>query len=267
MVKVIYRNFVLAGSCVSWISTTVDFDSRSLRFVHFNILKNSFFHLVAPVIPSCHRLESGCKGKACFSFSKLFKLFFQTFFPSPRLTSFPRAISLKSGCKDKAMIPPFPNFFTIIFHLFFNPPTNTVTGKTLGRKIFTGKTGKTTGKREGKAARPGKGTALSPGKHLSGTPVNVFETSLIRIWHAFNPCLPPVFNGKTTGITTWPWRFLPAERTPTSDLIPKVNRRCTVIDCCLHPVIYGYSRKVIKNIKNKREPIFFSTPPFARTWK
>ena len=79
------------------------------------------------------------------------------------------------------MIPPFPNFFTIIFHLFFNPPTNTVTGKTLGRKIFTGKTGKTTGKREGKAARPGKGTALSPGKHLSGTPVNVFETSLIRI--------------------------------------------------------------------------------------
>ncbi|OKZ15924.1 MAG: hypothetical protein BHV81_13945 [Butyricimonas synergistica] len=32
------------------------------------------------------------------------------------------------------MIPPFPNFFTIIFHLFFKPPTNTVTGKTLGRK-------------------------------------------------------------------------------------------------------------------------------------
>ena len=86
----------------------------------------------------------------------------------------------ESGCKDKAMIPPFPNFFTIIFHLFFKPPTNTVTGKTLGRKIFTGKTGKTTGKREGKAARPGKGTALSPGKHLSWTPVNVFETSLIR---------------------------------------------------------------------------------------
>ena len=133
------------------------------------------------IFPPVSPLESGCKGKACFSFSKLFKLFFQTFFPSPRLTSFPRAISLKSGCKDKAMIPPFPNFFTIIFHLFFNPPTNTVTGKTLGRKIFTGKTGKTTGKREGKAARPGKGTALSPGKHLSGTPVNVFETSLIRI--------------------------------------------------------------------------------------
>ena len=165
------------------------------------------------------------------------------------------------------MIPPFPNFFTIIFHLFFKPPTNTVTGKTLGRKNFTGKTGKTTGKREGKAARPGKGTTLSPGKHLSWTPVNVFETSLIRIWYAFNPCLPPVFNGKTTGITTWPWRFLPAERTPTSDLVPKVNRRCTVIDCCLHPVIYGYSRKVIENIKNKRESIFFSTPPFARTWK
>ena len=191
MVKVIYRNFVLAGSCVSWISTLVDLDSRSLRFVHFNILKNSFFHLVAPVIPSCHRLESGCKGKACFSFSKLFKLFFQTFFPSPRLTSFPRALSLESGCKDKAMIPPFPNFFTIIFHLFFKPPTNTVTGKTLGRKNFTGKTGKTTGKRKGKAARPGKGTTLSRDKHLSRTPVNVFKTSLIRKWFAFKPCLLP----------------------------------------------------------------------------
>ena len=179
--KIILQKFSLAGSCVPRISTNVDSDSRSLRFVHLNILKNSFFHLVAPVIPSCPPLESGCKGKACFSFSKLFKLFFQTFFPSPRLTSFPRALSLESGCKDKAMIPPFPNFFTIIFHLFFKPPTNTVTGKTLGRKNFTGKTGKTTGKREGKAARPGKGTALSPGKHLSWTPVNVFDSSLIRI--------------------------------------------------------------------------------------
>ena len=187
MVKVIYRNFVLAGSCVSWISTLVDLDSRSLRFVHFNILKNSFFHLVAPVIPSCPPLESGCKGKACFSFSK----FFQAFFLAPRLTSFPRALSLESGCKDKAMIPPFPNFFTIIFHLFFKPPTNTVTGKTLGRKNFTGKTGKTTGKREGKAARPGKGTTLSRDKHLSRTPVNVFKTSLIRKWFAFKPCLLP----------------------------------------------------------------------------
>ena len=100
---------------------------------------------------------------------------------SPYLcTRFERETPLESGCKDKAMIPPFPNFFTIIFHLFFKPPTNTVTGKTLGRKIFTGKTGKTTGKREGKAARPGKGTALSPGKHLSWTPVNVFDSSLIR---------------------------------------------------------------------------------------
>ena len=120
MVKVIYRNFVLAGSCVSWISTTVDFDSRSLRFVHFNILKNSFFHLVAPVIPSCPPLESGCEGKACFSFSKLFKLFFQTFFPSPRLTSFPRALSLESGCKDKRRNSLFPNFFNNIFKVFYN---------------------------------------------------------------------------------------------------------------------------------------------------
>ena len=172
MVKVTYRNFVLAGSCVSWISTLVDLDSRSLRFVHFNILKNSFFHLVAPVIPSCHRLESGCKGKACFSFSKLFKLFFQTFFPSPRLTSFPRALSLESGCKDKAMIPPFPNFFTIIFHLFFKPPTNTVTGKTLGRKFQSNKRGNRDEKKNRKkvyckCSKPISGNDLSRTIHIS----------------------------------------------------------------------------------------------------
>ena len=174
--------------CSGRVMCFLNLDYRRFRFTlatfcSFQYLKELFFSIFISPSPDplSLRSESGCKGKACFSFSKLFKLFFQTFFPAPRLTSFPRALSLESGCKDKAMIPPFPNFFTIIFHLFFKPPTNTVTGKTLGRKIFTGKTGKTTGKREGKAARPGKGTALSPGKHLSWTPVNVFDSSLIRI--------------------------------------------------------------------------------------
>ena len=133
--KIILQKFSLAGSCVPRISTNVDSDSRSLRFVHLNILKNSFFHLVAPVIPSCPPLESGCKGKACFSFSKFFKLFFQTFFQSPRLTFFTRALSLESGCKDKAMIPPFPNFFTIIFHLFSINTRNYMNRKTLQTRI------------------------------------------------------------------------------------------------------------------------------------
>ena len=174
--------------CSGRVMCFLNLDYRRFRFTlatfcSFQYLKELFFSIFISPSPDplSLRSESGCKGKACFSFSKLFKLFFQTFFPSPRLTSFPRALSLESGCKDKAMIPPFPNFFTIIFHLFFKPPTNTVTGKTLGRKNFTGKTGKTTGKREGKAARPGKGTALSPDKHLSWTPVNVFDSSLIRV--------------------------------------------------------------------------------------
>ena len=160
--------------------------------VHFNILKNSssIVSYRPSILPSGLHRESGCKGNAYFSTSKFFQAFFKTFFSAVSKTSRSSisfkllaspALSLESGCKDKAMIPPFPNFFTIIFHLFFKPPTNTVTGKTLGRKNFTGKTGKTTGKREGKAARPGKETTLSSGKHLSWTPVNVFETSLIRI--------------------------------------------------------------------------------------
>ena len=174
--------------CSGRVMCFMNLDYRRFRFTlatfcSFQYLKELFFSIFISPSPDplSLRSESGCKGKACFSFSKLFKLFFQTFFPPPRLTSLPRALSLESGCKDKAMIPPFPNFFTVFFHLFFNPPANTVTGKTLGRKIFTGKTGKTTGKREGKAARPGKGTTLSPGKHLSWTPVNVFDSSLIRI--------------------------------------------------------------------------------------
>ena len=39
--KIILQKFSLAGSCVPRISTNVDSDSRSLRFVHLNILKNS----------------------------------------------------------------------------------------------------------------------------------------------------------------------------------------------------------------------------------
>ena len=195
MVKVIYRNFILAGSCVSWISTLVDLDSRSLRFVHFNILKNSFFHLVAPVIPSCHRLESGCKGKACFSFSKLFKLFFQTFFLAPRLTSFPLALSLESGCKDKVMIPPFPNFFTIIFHLFFKPPTNTVTGKTLGRIFLPGKRERPPGKGRGRRQDREKGPRSRPASTFQGHP----WTSLKRPWFEFDTSLIPVSPLFSTG--------------------------------------------------------------------
>ena len=142
-------------------------DSRRFRFTLATLCSSQYLKelfiscfLSLSIFPPVSPLESGCKGKTCFSFSKLFKLFFQTFFPAPRLTSFPRALSLESGCKDKAMIPPFPNFFTIIFHLFFTPPTNTVTGKTLGRKIFTGKDhrekggkGGTTGKRDRPLAR------------------------------------------------------------------------------------------------------------------
>ena len=166
----------------------MNLDFRRFRFTlatfcSFQYLKELFFSIfISPSPdPQTFVLKAAAKVRLVFHSPNFFKLFFKLFFLAPRLTSFPRALSLESGCKDKAMIPPFPNFFTVFFHLFFKPPTNTVTGKTLGRKIFTGKTGKTTGKREGKAARPGKGTALSPGKHLSWTPVNVFETSLIRI--------------------------------------------------------------------------------------
>ena len=101
-------------------------DSRRFRFTLATFCSSQYLKelfvscfLSLSIFPPVSPLESGCKGKACFSFSKLFKLFFQTFFPVPRLTSFPRALSLESGCKDKAMIHHFTNFFTVFFHLFF----------------------------------------------------------------------------------------------------------------------------------------------------
>ena len=137
MVKVIYGNFYYGR-----VMCFMNHDYRRFRFTlatfcSFQYLKELFFSIFispSPDPPSL-RSESGCKGKACFSFSKLFKLFFQTFFQSPRLTFFPRALSLESGCKDKAMIPPFPNFFTIIFHIFSINTRNYMNRKTLQTRI------------------------------------------------------------------------------------------------------------------------------------
>ena len=87
-------------------------DSRSLRFVHLNILKNSSFifsrsRSSLPAPP----LESSCKGKACFSISKFFQAFFQTFFPAPRFNLFPLAPSLsKAGAKIRQSFPFFQIF-------------------------------------------------------------------------------------------------------------------------------------------------------------
>ena len=157
----------------------MNLDYRRFRFTLATFCSSQYLKelfvscfLSLSIFPPVSPLESGCKGKACFSFSKLFKLFFQTFFPSPRLTSFPRALSLESGCKDKAMIPPFPNFFTIIFHLFFKPPTNTVTGKTLGRKFQSNKRGNRDEKKNRKkvyckCSKPISGNDLSRTIHIS----------------------------------------------------------------------------------------------------
>lgn len=155
----------------------VDSDSRSLRFVHFNILKNSCLSSRFPV-PSCPRPESGCKGKACFSFSKFFKLFFQTFFREPFQTllatiSFKPflvlALSLESGCKDKAIKSFLPNFYPVIFY-FFTTYCSTVNCKCSFSRLTCGKYQVTAG------PLPGKNTIAS----LVPTNQRRPRTSLIR---------------------------------------------------------------------------------------
>ena len=98
--------------------------------VHFNILKNSSFIFLLPLCPASRAfiVESGCKGKAYFSTSKFLSSFFQTFFrgsPETYLYSMSfklfllPALSLESGCKDKAIDYPFPNIFKVIFKVFY----------------------------------------------------------------------------------------------------------------------------------------------------
>ncbi|MBS7157154.1 MAG: hypothetical protein KH112_16345, partial [Sanguibacteroides justesenii] len=54
----------------------------------------------------------------------------------------PRALSLESGCKDKAIISLFPNILAIIFQVFFSHHRKILAGKTLGRKVFSPPHGK-----------------------------------------------------------------------------------------------------------------------------
>ena len=117
MVKVTLQKFLFWQGHVYESRLASISDSRSLRFVHLNILKNSSFifsrsRSSLPAPP----LESGCKGKACFSISKFFQAFFQTFFPAPRFNLFPLAPSLsKAGAKIRQSFP----FFQIFSRLFF----------------------------------------------------------------------------------------------------------------------------------------------------
>ena len=113
------------------------------------LLKNSSCHLHRRRF---FRSESGCKDKAFLSFPpNLFRSFFKLFFSRPRLkgppgkivvnnsrTPPPRELAVPSsrppfrfsGCKDKAKIPPFPNFLPSFFKLFYKTLENRTFQKT-----------------------------------------------------------------------------------------------------------------------------------------
>ena len=90
-----YRNFLWPGHVF------MNLDYRRFRFTlatfcSSQYLKELFVSCFLSIFPPVSPLESGCKGKACFSFSKLFKLFFQTFFSGPSFNLFPsRPLSRK----------------------------------------------------------------------------------------------------------------------------------------------------------------------------
>ena len=141
--KILFRNFVLAGSCVHESRLSSFFDSRSLRcFVHVNILKNSSLSRLHPR----PFLEAKADAKIK-RFSLPFQIFFKVFSNFFRGVSLqltftpPRFISTTSkelrqplsslappfrfsGCKDNSIKSPFPNFFTTIFQLFYKTLEN-----------------------------------------------------------------------------------------------------------------------------------------------
>ena len=105
-------------------------------------------------------LDCGCKGKDFFLTSKFFGEKFSSFFSQADLravgnyrlaqpSSSPTQgylhvsiiseapFSLESGCKDKAIISLFPNILAIIFQVFYARHHKSVTGKTLGGKLFS----------------------------------------------------------------------------------------------------------------------------------
>ena len=75
--KIIFQKSSLAGSCVHRISTTVDSDSRSLRFVHLNILKNSLSLVLASLVL---RVKADAKIRPFFVTFQIFFKVFSNFF-------------------------------------------------------------------------------------------------------------------------------------------------------------------------------------------
>ena len=81
----------------------MNLDSRRSRFTLATFCSSQYLKelfascfLSLSIFPPVSPLESGCKGKACFSFSKLFKLFFSNFFSGPSFNLFPsRPLSRK----------------------------------------------------------------------------------------------------------------------------------------------------------------------------
>ena len=88
--KIIFQKSSLAGSCVHRISTRVDSDSRSLRFVHLNILKNSLSLVFSRSRSSLPSPLSKAAAKVRIVFhSPNFSSFFSNFFSGPSFNLFP----------------------------------------------------------------------------------------------------------------------------------------------------------------------------------
>ena len=93
--KIIFQKSYLAGSCVHRISTTVDSDSRSLRFVHLNILKNSLSLVLASLVL---RAKANAKIRPFFVTLQIFSEVFSNFFLKSLVIRYFELLKQKKDC-------------------------------------------------------------------------------------------------------------------------------------------------------------------------
>ena len=95
--KIIFQKSYLAGSCVHRISTRVDSDSRSLRCVHLNILKNSLSLVFSRSLSSLPfpLSKAAAKVRLVFHSPNFSSFFFKLFFRNRRRRKLLQASSAK----------------------------------------------------------------------------------------------------------------------------------------------------------------------------
>ena len=141
----------------------MNLDYRRFRFTLATLCSSQYLKelfiscfLSLSIFPPVSPLESGCKGKTCFSFSKLFKLFFSNFFSGPSFNLFPSCPLSRELLQRYGNDSPFSKFFHRFFSYFFQAPGQYRDWQNVREKNFYRENGKDHREKGGKGGTTGK---------------------------------------------------------------------------------------------------------------